>query len=201
MDDPNENLLLRWSRRKHQARQAEAPAAPKPIETAEPEQAATAAPAVEPAETEKPPVPQSDSDAPVDIEDLPDIESLTYDSDFTVFLRDGVPEFIKKQALRKLWASNPILANLDGLNGYDPMNMPFFDQLDGDAGPVAEVGRALRDKIMEDKRARNDQPGGPRSRRVRRRRQPQSARLSEVTEEAAEQSAEPHGPNRKSHDA
>jgi hypothetical protein len=53
------------------------------------------------------------------VADLPDIETLDKDSDYTVFLRDGVPESLKKLALRKLWLSDPVLANLDGLNDYD----------------------------------------------------------------------------------
>jgi hypothetical protein len=53
------------------------------------------------------------------IADLPDIESLNKDSDYTGFLREGIPEQLKNQALRKLWRSDPVLANLDGLNDYD----------------------------------------------------------------------------------
>ena len=162
MDRSDENLLLRWSRRKTQARQAEAkePVPPKPV-AAELEQPVVAA-AAAPSETEKPVEPQANPEAPVRVEDLPDIETLTYESDFSIFLREGVPELIRKQALRKLWISNPILANLDGLNGYDPMHMKFLEPLEGAAEPLAEVGRSLRDKIMEDKRARNDRPRGPR---------------------------------------
>lgn len=50
---------------------------------------------------------------------LPDPASLTKDSDFTPFMGDGVPEILKRQALRMLWRSDPVLANLDGLNEYD----------------------------------------------------------------------------------
>jgi hypothetical protein len=50
---------------------------------------------------------------------LPDIESLDKDSDFTGFLQAGVPEELKNLALRKLWLSDPVLANVDGLNDYD----------------------------------------------------------------------------------
>ena len=79
-------------------------------------------------------------------------------------MREGVPEFLKKQALRKLWLSSPILANLDGLNDYDPQSMTFLIQdMEGAAEPVAEVGRGLRDKIMETKRAREDRPRGRRT--------------------------------------
>ncbi len=52
-------------------------------------------------------------------EDLPDIETLDKDSDFTPFLKDGVPEELKRLALRKLWMSDPAFSVLDGLNDYD----------------------------------------------------------------------------------
>ena len=49
---------------------------------------------------------------------LPDIDSLDAESDYTGFLKEGVPEQLQRQALRKLWRSNPVLANLDGLLDY-----------------------------------------------------------------------------------
>ncbi len=52
-------------------------------------------------------------------EDLPDIETLDQDSDFTPFLKDGVPEELRRLALRKLWMSDPAFSVLDGLNDYD----------------------------------------------------------------------------------
>ena len=51
--------------------------------------------------------------------DLPSIERLTAQSDYTVFLKKNVPEALRRRALRKLWVSDPVLANLDGLNDYD----------------------------------------------------------------------------------
>lgn len=48
-----------------------------------------------------------------------DIEELTYDDDFSIFMNKKVPEFIRRKALSKLWLSSPILANVDGLNDYD----------------------------------------------------------------------------------
>ena len=50
---------------------------------------------------------------------LPDPETMKAGDDFKVFLTKTVPEHIKKRALRKLWVSNPVLANLDGMNEYD----------------------------------------------------------------------------------
>jgi hypothetical protein len=172
MNNPDESLLLRWSRRKHQARQesqqesqqetpqeaapekstgpaAEAPsaadAASKPVEPADPSPAGAVDHAGEP-------------EHEVDIESLPDIETLTYESDFSMFLREGVPERLKQAALRKLWLSNPVFANLDGLNDYDPQTMKFLEE--AVAEPIAEVGRGLRDKIMDAKRAREERPRG-----------------------------------------
>jgi len=53
-----------------------------------------------------------------DFDDV-DFDALGYDSDYTRFMGEGVPEAIQRKALRKLWASNPVLANIDGLNDYD----------------------------------------------------------------------------------
>ena len=39
--------------------------------------------------------------------DLPPLESLGKDSDYTLFMRDGVPEETRVAALRKLWRSDP----------------------------------------------------------------------------------------------
>lgn len=50
---------------------------------------------------------------------LPPLESLNGDSDFTPFMREGVPEFIKRKAMRILWRANPLFAFRDGLNDYD----------------------------------------------------------------------------------
>jgi hypothetical protein len=48
-----------------------------------------------------------------------DFDKLNYGSDYSRFMKAGVPEAIRRRALRKLWASNPLLANIDGLNDYD----------------------------------------------------------------------------------
>lgn len=79
---------------------------------------------------EQPPAPLADDAAAedrehIDKDDDPesfeefDFDGLDYDSDYTRFMKDGVPESVRKRALRKLWGSNPILANIDGLNDYD----------------------------------------------------------------------------------
>jgi len=49
---------------------------------------------------------------------LPDPDALKMGDDFRVFMDKAVPERLRRRALRRLWVSNPVLANLDGLNDY-----------------------------------------------------------------------------------
>ncbi len=51
--------------------------------------------------------------------DLPDVDGLDGESDYTPFLAEGVPEELANRALRKLWRSDPAISALDGLNDYD----------------------------------------------------------------------------------
>ncbi len=102
-----DGFLERWSRRK---RGEASPGRPE-TETAEAAQPA----AVGPPRSEEAP----DSGDPEVIAKLPDLDSLTDASDFTAFLQDGVPDALRRQALRRLWRLNPVFANLDGLNDYD----------------------------------------------------------------------------------
>ncbi len=48
-----------------------------------------------------------------------DIAEINEKSDMSVFWKEGVPELLKKKAMMTLWRSNPIFANVDGLNDYD----------------------------------------------------------------------------------
>ena len=47
------------------------------------------------------------------------IDGLRINSDFTVFLGEGVPIRLHRQAMRKLWRLNPLFGRRDGLNEYD----------------------------------------------------------------------------------
>lgn len=49
---------------------------------------------------------------------LPDPDTLQAGDDFKAFLIKAVPERLRRRALRRLWLSNPALANLDGLLDY-----------------------------------------------------------------------------------
>lgn len=50
--------------------------------------------------------------------DLPDPDSLALGDDFRAFMTKAVPDRIRRRALRRLWITNPALANLDGLIDY-----------------------------------------------------------------------------------
>jgi Protein of unknown function (DUF3306) len=101
------NRLSRWSQRKLAARRGEA-VDEAPRDERKPD--APAAPAV--------PTADADTAAAEAAPDLPPIEELTRDSDYSVFLAKNVPESLRREALRKLWRSDPVFANLDGLNDY-----------------------------------------------------------------------------------
>jgi hypothetical protein len=49
---------------------------------------------------------------------LPDPDALQMGDDFRAFMDKAVPERLRRRALRRLWVSNPVLANLDGLVDY-----------------------------------------------------------------------------------
>ncbi|PGH54338.1 hypothetical protein CRT60_31560 [Azospirillum palustre] len=112
-----EAFLSRWSRLKRTAVKPE-PAPPElpPAVAPQVEEAAELPVVVAedgPAGTAQP---EAEADDP--LKDLPPIEELTGESDFTPFLRAEVPEDLHRQALRKLWTSDPIYANDDGLKDY-----------------------------------------------------------------------------------
>lgn len=49
---------------------------------------------------------------------LKDPDSLEVGDDFSAYLKAAVPERLRRRALRKLWLSNPVLANVDNLVDY-----------------------------------------------------------------------------------
>lgn len=121
------------------------------------------------AETPAVQAPVSDEGADVataeELAELPSIESLTAQSDYTGFLKKNVPEALRKAALRKLWVSDPILANLDGLNDYDEdftivtaMTMDdtsykigrgFLDEVKPEPAPELEPNSELEPKLAQ----------------------------------------------------
>ncbi|MCA3594042.1 MAG: DUF3306 domain-containing protein [Methylobacterium sp.] len=131
--DHPEGFLSRWSRRKRGTAAGEAEAAP--------------APASEPA---GPVAPPAEPEEEVDLSLLPDIETLTAESDITLFLKKGVPEALKNAALRKIWSADPAIRDYIGPVDYqwdfnDPMGVPGF----GPLGPDVDVEALLRQVIGE----------------------------------------------------
>ena len=100
-----DNLFSRWSRRKRRV--------------AEEEFVPPASERDEAASVEREPETPEEEAALLERLNLPMPETLKSGDDFSAFMRAGVPEFLRKRALRVLWKSNPVLANLDGLNDYD----------------------------------------------------------------------------------
>jgi hypothetical protein len=91
---------------------------------------------------------------------LPDPDSLQMNDDFTRFLAKTVPERLRRRALRRLWLSNPVLANLDGLNDYED------DYTDAaTAGQVVktayQVGRGFLSKVAEAATSENPETSLP----------------------------------------
>ena len=117
MVDPDEGFLRRWSRRKQADRQHEPddrPAEPDPGDAIAAD--ATDGPA---GDAGTPLASGEEEDTETLVARLPDIETLTDKSDFRPFMDPRIPEALRNRALRKLWRSNPVFANLDGLNDYD----------------------------------------------------------------------------------
>lgn len=99
--DAEADFLSRWSRRKNDARHA-------------PEEPEAAAPPPAAAED----APQKSEAEILEELDLPDPDTLGPGSDFRAFMAEAVPDFIRRKALRRLWGTNPVLANLDMLVDY-----------------------------------------------------------------------------------
>jgi Protein of unknown function (DUF3306) len=99
----SEAFLSRWSRLKKTGVEAEVAPAPFAV----------------PIDAEKTPLPAAQN-APNSEEippDLPSIESLTNESDFAAFMQPKVPDALKRQALKKLFAQ-PQFNVMDGLDVY-----------------------------------------------------------------------------------
>jgi hypothetical protein len=142
MNDPD-NFLSRWSRRKQEAGErsekkeeaADKPPA-EPVAENEPVRAASA-----PAST---PIPK------FDVESLPPIESISAETDITMFMRTGVPETLKHAALRRAWSADPAIRDFMGPteNYWDaagPDGIPGF----GDLDPNLDVRRMVSELFGE----------------------------------------------------
>ena len=107
--EPAENFLSRWSRRKHQARSSIDDNDDKAHEVVVPSESSPAADVapLEPA-----------TQTPITDADLPALETLNENSDYSGFLSPGVSDALRQRALRKLFASSKFQYR-DGLDDYD----------------------------------------------------------------------------------
>lgn len=129
--DGQEDFLARWSRRKLDARGAD-----------------TEAPGNEPLAVTPPELPAADPERELTDADMPPIETLGEDSDFSPFLSPGVSDNLRQKALRKLF-SQPAYNITDGLNDYDE----DFTQFAGLGSIIThEMKRMLQRELEAEKR-------------------------------------------------
>jgi hypothetical protein len=127
-DTADEGFLSRWSRLKRG----------EPVAQKAPEPADRDARPAEPKDT------VAAADEPtIRPEDLPNIEELTAESDFKAFLQKGVPEELRRLALRKLWTADPAIRDFIEVaeNQYDfnAGHVPGFGAL----APDVDIGKLL----------------------------------------------------------
>jgi len=137
--DSEEGFLSRWSRRKAEVER---------VESADGEHAESrTVAAVDTPATAQPPEPAL-TDA-----DMPPLNSLGPDSDYSPFWSPGVSEHLRKLALRKLFAS-PQFNIRDGLDDYDEDYTIFEPLRKGVAEALGErSGASVRDLAQADEPA------------------------------------------------
>ena len=138
-----EGRFSRWSRLKTETQEIVQPELEEPVQAVNLPQSQADEPV-----PEEVAAPELEEQAPVLPKDLPDVETLEKDSDYTPFLAEGVPEALRKLALRKLWASDPILANLDGLNDYDE-DFTIIEAMKTFVSEGAEKLKEANDKVSD----------------------------------------------------
>jgi hypothetical protein len=162
----SDGFLSRWSRRKQALARGEEAAEPQPAPAAATEAAPGAAPGAAPEAAPGPePLAQrvAAADAPVpaqapppsapepelDLSSLPEIETLDAATDIRAFFQKGVPEALRNAALRKAYATDPVISTYMGPLDYawdfnTPGGLPL-----GFASELGEVGERLRQLIAQ----------------------------------------------------
>ncbi len=131
-----DSFLSRWTQRKQAVREAELRDA---------------------AARAEPPAPVMPADeAAFDPATLPPIESLTAESDFSVFLAKGVPEALRRQALRKLWLTEPSVLEYKPLVEY---NWDFTAPGYGDLLPTDDIKKLVQHILPDEPAAEAGEDG------------------------------------------
>ena len=134
------NFLSRWSKRKREALTQPAEDAEAPVgEEGQQTQA------------------DEGEEQPFDLSLLPDLETLTGESDIQSFLHKAVPDALRNAALRKVWALDPAVRNYVGEAldyAYDwntPGGVPGFGEILSDEQSVAFVRNLLAGPVSDEK--------------------------------------------------
>jgi hypothetical protein len=135
-----DGFLTRWSRRKQEARHEELSVPEEALAPADPQDAVEAEP-----ETPQP--------------ELPPVESITAETDISVFLAKGVADSIRNAALRRMWSLDPAIRDFVGDArdyAYDwntPGGVPGFGPIEASydvEGTIARMfGRGAEELGME----------------------------------------------------
>ena len=126
------DFLGRWSRRKRAV-------ADEPDAVAEAAPEAVAGPVEIPEKT----------DAEVMLElGLPEPDTMKAGDDFSAFMARAVPQRLRDRALRRLWVSDPVLANLDGLVDYAE-DYTDAATVVADMQTAYKVGRGYLDEVKK----------------------------------------------------
>ena len=153
MSGRGDNFLARWSRRKREVGEEEHTRArddaalenhaplPPPLGVGEGEEPQPQHPLPSPTPG---PSPQGGGES---AEPLPSLDDLTAESDLSAFLREGVPEALKKAALRRMWSLDPAIRDHVGLAEYawdfnDPASIPGFGAVAAGT-PMAQLAASV----------------------------------------------------------
>jgi hypothetical protein len=134
--ESKESVLRRWSRRKQEAVRTAT------VEKDEPKQTQASLDTTASTETETTPV-LTDAD-------MPPIDSLDENSDFSGFMSEGVSDELRNLALRKLFKA-PVFNIRDGLDEYDE-DYTFFEKL-GDV-VTCDMKHHIEMKAQKEREAR-----------------------------------------------
>ena len=151
----DDTFLSRWSKRKREA--IEQPAADAPPQDLK-----------SPSDSNE----KKTEEEPFDLSLLPDLETLTGDSDIQSFLHKAVPEALRNAALRKMWALDPSVRNYVGEAldyAYDwniPGGVPGFGEIISNEQSLAFVrdllaGPTTNENVIENAAMQGDQALSP----------------------------------------
>lgn len=110
-----DGFMSRWARRKNAAASGAPEIDPEEIAEAAAEQRAAEQLEADAAAQRAEEIARANREAAEAI----DLETADLSTDFTPFLKTGVPAALRQVALRKLWRLDPVFACVDGLNDYD----------------------------------------------------------------------------------